>query len=279
MLTDKIMQHLFVIRHANYSKDGLTDEGIKSVQRLSHEIKQYVQNGDYILSSSAPRARWTAESLTAELSLSLQTEYLPLLWTGSDGQRESFYRSEKGMKELDDKVQKAARAANSITLVGHLELTDWYPFQVLWERYHALPKGMPEFEKGWAFHLNLNAENYRIIGPNNSLVLPISKLPNVKDFCRYCDLANNVKVCDDGQRRRALGMVECHSAKAQGEDVTFNDQNMGVYWGWKIEYPKSDQGIEKFRADLEQRNIRRKESEKLSGTEGTDWIDEDDVPF
>ncbi|MAG48020.1 hypothetical protein CL617_05420 [archaeon] len=91
------MKHLFIIRHGSYDIDDLTQFGVKQIEEIAEEMKTIVgdnSNGHYLLTSTAPRAKQTAEIIAKEFDLK-DFDRNEELWTGGG------YISREGIETID----------------------------------------------------------------------------------------------------------------------------------------------------------------------------------
>ena len=270
------MDHLLILRHAEDDERGLSIRGRNSVKKLSLAIKPYFKGESYFLSSSAPRAEATTRALIEDLRVASGITYTPLLWTGSDGSRESFYRDEKEMANLHQRIIELGKITDTMVVVGHKELVEWYPHHYLWEAYRAVIREVPEIKRGEGFYLDLTRQSYQIVGENVLAPVLITSLPQAEKFCRLCDLVSNTTLCNDEQRWKAVAGGECCSAQISGRAVDFKDTIIKVSYGLIVDYDKTEEGVNEFKRVIEENN-----KPLHGGTRGNDrgGLEEDDVPF
>jgi phosphohistidine phosphatase SixA len=113
---------LTIIRHGDYDDDHLTYLGKIQMQGLTAILDGLISGKIMILSSTAPRAKESAEILFKELSskyLSIEMECVDILWSGNSA---PLSMDNKQILRLIQK--KADEQADVIIIVTHSEYAD-----------------------------------------------------------------------------------------------------------------------------------------------------------
>jgi phosphohistidine phosphatase SixA len=154
------MKHLFVVRHGDY--DGnyrISEKGRKQMETLGTAIKKVLNKGlTHLFSSTAPRALDSSQILAEQLGLP-QFEQIPALWSGNDAPIGSYYLAPDKLIAFIDKERDKA---NGLIIVTHLEIIGDFPKYFLKKEFGE-DKIIGEFDKGHAFHLDLERKAYQIL--------------------------------------------------------------------------------------------------------------------
>ncbi len=147
---DKVLRHLFIVRHGHYNDDGLNDIGRQQMRVIASNIKNIVNNSSiYIMSSDVTRAVQSAEVIASELSLPKEFERSGLLFDSTD---------ENTIKFIYEKITKA----QALVTVGNLDFVNSFP-EIFYRKEIGEGVRIREISKGEAVHIDLEKRIYQIL--------------------------------------------------------------------------------------------------------------------
>lgn len=151
------MAQIFVIRHGHYSGSDLTGRGRRQIEDTAVEMKAILgemDGGHYLLSSTAPRARQSAEIIDQAFGIGF-AEHLSLYTSGG------FLRGDE-LEGIHSLVSPALEENSVVTLATHYEVANNYP-RYLSHKMMDMKIDLPHIEKGQGVHIDLAARTYQQI--------------------------------------------------------------------------------------------------------------------
>lgn len=164
-----LMEHLFVVRHGSYDKDGRLDHrGREQIVELSNVVKEILGKGRIqMLSSSADRARESAETLASELGVK-NVETFDYLWSGKNS---PWRRPYGDMNAIHLLVTQRRYLSETLFLVTHTEVSRDYP-EYFTRQEFGRDARFDELFTGEAHYLNVSAMEWKTL-PRGTLTCAI----------------------------------------------------------------------------------------------------------
>jgi len=158
-LADKT-QHLFFVRHGEYSGKDLDTWGREQIDSIARQIKETVwelRDGIYICCSTAPRAEQSAEIIARKLGVD-QFERNKKLWTEDNCLPKDL------INHVDTITNEQLKTNSAVIIVAHYELGKSYPTHILKTRLKQ-EGSIRLLGKGEGAHFDLRDNTYRILSP------------------------------------------------------------------------------------------------------------------
>ena len=163
------MEHFFLVRHGSYDKNRHLDHrGREQIAELSRVVREILGKGRIqILSSSADRARESAETLASEIGAA-KIETFDYLWSGKDS---PWRRPYGDMDAIHLLVTQRRYLSETLVLVTHTEVSMGYPEYFTRQEYGRDAR-FDELFTGEAHYLNVSAMEWKRL-PDGTLTCVI----------------------------------------------------------------------------------------------------------
>lgn len=151
------MKHLFVMRHGDHIRGALTEESEIQIRTVADRMKEIVgemNNGFYLLTSTAPRAIQTADVIANALGIKEYAKDERL--RTSSGQ----LISSQHLQEIDGMIAPYTDTNDAVAIVTHYEIVGEYPRYVA-KKLFGTDKRIFIPGRGEAIHFNLEAKTHQ----------------------------------------------------------------------------------------------------------------------
>lgn len=153
------LEHLFIVRHGDYDSDyNLSEKGMDQIQGLSVSIFNYLnisKDTPLILTSSAPRAKQSAEILADKLDTQYQNH--DRLWSGLD----CAHKNKKifgNFPSILNLIEEERKNTKNLILVTHNEIITGLPFLFSNKEFDKIKYFSAAVNKGEGMYLDINAK-------------------------------------------------------------------------------------------------------------------------